>query len=79
MIPTRAIFLGVWALRHPHPAVDLKLLRHSQSALAIGLSVLTAVVLFSMLFLAPLYMEEIQRLSALTAGLVLLPQASVAV
>jgi EmrB/QacA subfamily drug resistance transporter len=67
----------VWALRHPHPAVDLKLLRHTQSALAIGLSVLTAVVLFSMLFLAPLYMEEIQRLSALIAGVVLLPQALV--
>ncbi|QBD83300.1 DHA2 family efflux MFS transporter permease subunit [Ktedonosporobacter rubrisoli] len=67
----------VWALRHPHPAVDLKLLRHSQSALAIGLSVLTAVVLFSMLFLAPLYMEEIQQLSALIAGVVLLPQALV--
>lgn len=66
-----------WALRRPHPAIDLKLLRHSQPALAIGLSVLTAVVLFSMLFLIPIYMEEVQRLSPLIAGLVLLPQALV--
>jgi MFS family permease len=39
--------------------------------------VLTAVVLFSMLFLIPLYMENVQKLSPLIAGLVLLPQALV--
>jgi predicted MFS family arabinose efflux permease len=66
-----------WALRRPHPAVDLKLLRHPQPALAISLSVLTAVVLFSMLFLIPIYMEDVQKLSPLIAGLVLLPQALV--
>lgn len=65
----------VWALRQPHPAVDLKLLRYSQSALAIGLSVLTAVVIFSMLVLIPVYMEDVQRISPLIVGLVLLPQA----
>jgi EmrB/QacA subfamily drug resistance transporter len=65
----------IWALRRLHPAVNLKLLRHPQSALAISLSVLTAVVIFSMLVLIPIYMEDVQRLSPLTAGLVLLPQA----
>lgn len=64
-----------WALHRSHPAVDLKLLHSPQSGLAIGLSVLTAVVIFSMLFLIPVYLEEVQRVSPLIAGLVLLPQA----
>lgn len=67
----------LWALRRPHPAVDLKLLRHAQTALAVGLSALAAVVLFVMLFLLPIYMEDLQGLSPLVVGLALLPQGLV--
>src|SRR5262249_8563895 len=36
----------VWALRRPPPAVDLKLLRHFQPALAVGLCALSSIVMF---------------------------------
>src|SRR5215471_259345 len=61
----------VWASRHAYPAVDLKVLRHPQPALAVGLSALVAVVLFVMLFLIPVFLESVQRLSPLIAGLTL--------
>lgn len=66
-----------WALRSAHPAVDLKLLRHPQPALAIGLSALAAVIMFATFVLVPVFLEELQGLSALDAGLVLFPQALV--
>jgi EmrB/QacA subfamily drug resistance transporter len=67
----------LWALLRKHPAVDLKLLRHPQPALAVALCTLAGVIMFSMLFLIPIFMEDLQRTSALTAGLALLPQGLV--
>jgi EmrB/QacA subfamily drug resistance transporter len=67
----------IWASRHAHPAVDLKLLRHPQPALAVGLSALVAIVLFVMVFLIPVFMESVQGFSPLIAGLTLLPQGLV--
>ncbi len=67
----------VWAFRHAHPAVDLKVLRHPQPALAVGLSALVAIVLFVMLFLIPVFLESVQGLSPVVAGLALLPQGLV--
>ncbi len=67
----------IWALIRPHPAVDLKLLRHPQSALAVGLAALAAVVMFAMLFLIPVFMEQLQGHTPLVAGLALLPQGLV--
>jgi predicted MFS family arabinose efflux permease len=67
----------LWALRHPHPAVDLKLLRHAQPALAVVLCALASIVMFSMLVLVPVFMESLQGKSALVAGLALLPQGLV--
>jgi predicted MFS family arabinose efflux permease len=75
-----AALLGLyvaWALRRPHPAVDLALLRARQPALAVVLSALAAVVLFVMIFLVPVYMQSVQGVSALVAGLALLPQGLV--
>lgn len=72
-----ALLLGayvLWAVRRAHPAVDLKLLRHPQTALAIGLCTIAAVVMFAMVVLAPIFLENLQGHSALVAGLALLPQ-----
>jgi EmrB/QacA subfamily drug resistance transporter len=68
---------AAWARRRHHPAVSLGLLSSRGPALAIGLSVLAAVVLFAALFLIPAYVQDVQRLSATVAGLVLLPQGLV--
>jgi EmrB/QacA subfamily drug resistance transporter len=67
----------LWAFRLAHPAVDLKVLRHPQPALAVGLSALVAVVLFVMLFLIPVFLQSVQGYSPLVAGLALLPQGLV--
>jgi EmrB/QacA subfamily drug resistance transporter len=66
-----------WALWRPHPALDLKLLRHLQPALAVGLCALASIVMFSMLVLVPIYMESLLGDTAVAAGLALLPQGLV--
>jgi len=66
-----------WAARRRHPAVDLRLLRRGQSALAVWLCVLTSVALFSVLFLLPILVQDLQRHGPLASGLVLLPQGIV--
>ncbi|HEX6500914.1 MAG TPA: DHA2 family efflux MFS transporter permease subunit [Micromonosporaceae bacterium] len=67
----------LWASRREHPAVDLRLLRSPQPALAIWLCVLTSVALFAVLFLIPILVQNLQGHSALASGLVLLPQGIV--
>lgn len=64
----------VWALRRREPAVDLTLLRHGRSALALTLSVLSSVVAFAAVFLIPVFTQTVQHFSALATGLALLPQ-----
>jgi len=68
---------GVWAVRRPDPAVDLKLLRDGQTALALVIITVASTVLFAMLFLLPIFVESIQGEPATVAGLVLLPQGVV--
>lgn len=64
----------VWATRIEHPAVDLGLVRGLRSAVGLSLIIVATVVLGAVLFLIPIYMQQIQGYSALHAGLVLLPQ-----
>ena len=63
-----------WARGREHPAVDLRLLREPQSALAVGLCVLTSLAMFGVLFLLPVLVQDVQGHGALASGLVLLPQ-----
>ena len=63
-----------WARRREHPAVDLRILRQAQSALAVWLCMLTSVALFSVLFLLPVLIQDVQGHGPLASGLVLLPQ-----
>ncbi len=68
---------GLWSLRKPNPAINLKLLRNTQTALALVIITIAATVLFAMLFLLPIFMESIQGVSATITGLTLLPQGIV--
>ena len=65
---------GRWAVGHDEPIVAIGLLQRPQPALALTLSALVSVVLFVMLFLIPVFLQEIQGKSAVVAGLALLPQ-----
>jgi len=63
--------------RHPMPAVNLSLLGSPRRALTLALACVASVVLFSVLFLAPVYLQDIQHRSTAVTGLVLLPQGVV--
>jgi EmrB/QacA subfamily drug resistance transporter len=63
-----------WAPHTRHPAVDVTLLRHRHSALALGLSVISSVVAFAAVFLLPVFTQSVQRHTAFATGLALLPQ-----
>jgi EmrB/QacA subfamily drug resistance transporter len=67
----------LWAMGRRNPAINLKLIRHLQTALALTISIIAAVVLFAVLFLLPVFMESFQGLSVEVAGLALLPQGLV--
>jgi DHA2 family multidrug resistance protein len=64
-----------WELRHPHPVVNLRLLRNSNFAIScitmggLGMSMLGAIVLM------PQFMQTILGYSAMDAGVVLAPGA----
>jgi predicted MFS family arabinose efflux permease len=66
-----------WALRSPHPAINLRLLRDRLAALTVALSILVSIVTFAAMFLLPVFMQTVQGYSALQAGLALLPQGLV--
>ncbi len=58
-------------------AVSLSLLASPRRALTLALACITSVVLFAMLFLAPVFLQQVQHHSTTVTGLVLLPQGVV--
>jgi predicted MFS family arabinose efflux permease len=64
----------LYARRRPAPAVRLDLLTRTSTAIPVILTGLAGVVLFGMLFLIPVFLQDQAGDSALTTGLVLLPQ-----
>jgi EmrB/QacA subfamily drug resistance transporter len=62
--------------RAPAP-VNLSLLRSPARALTLALACIASVVLFAVLFLAPVFLQQIQHHSTTVTGLVLLPQGIV--
>jgi len=59
------------------PAVNLSLLRSPARALTLALACVAGVVLFAVLFLAPVFLQQIQHHGTTVTGLVLLPQGIV--
>ena len=63
--------------RRAPPAVDLSPLRSPRRALTLALACAASVVLFAVLFLAPVFLQQIQHHGTTVTGLVLLPQGVV--
>jgi EmrB/QacA subfamily drug resistance transporter len=63
--------------RRARPAVNLSVLGAPRRALTLALACVASVVLFSVLFLAPVYLQDIQHRTAARTGLALLPQGVV--
>ncbi|QQE77859.1 DHA2 family efflux MFS transporter permease subunit [Alicyclobacillus sp. SO9] len=66
---------ALWASTTKNPAVDLRLMRSSYTALAMALCALTSVVMFSIIVIIPLFMENVQGKTPLITGLTMFPQA----
>jgi EmrB/QacA subfamily drug resistance transporter len=65
---------AVWAFTRRSPVVDLRVLTSRDPALAIVLSIIAGLVLFAVLFLMPVFIQDVQGQSPTAAGLLLLPQ-----
>jgi EmrB/QacA subfamily drug resistance transporter len=66
------------ATKRPAPApVNLSLLRSPARAFTLALACIASVVLFAVLFLAPVFLQQIQHHGTTVTGLVLLPQGIV--
>jgi EmrB/QacA subfamily drug resistance transporter len=63
--------------RRVPPAVDVSPLRSPRRALTLALACVASVVLFAVLFLAPVFLQQIQHHGTTVTGLVLLPQGVV--
>ena len=68
------VFYTLWALRKPNPVVNLAMVLHRNSAIALVLQVLCSVVAFGTVFLLPIFTQDVQGHTALATGLALLPQ-----
>jgi len=62
---------------HAPPAVNLSLLASPLRSVTLALACVASVVLFAVLFLAPVFLQDVQHRSATVTGLVLLPQGIV--
>jgi EmrB/QacA subfamily drug resistance transporter len=60
-------------LREKTPLLDLNMFKRGGFSLAIGLTFVTTIGLFSLVFLLPLFLQNLRGFSALASGLMVLP------
>jgi len=71
-----AMALFVWQeLRHPHPVVDLHVLRDTQFAVSLVIGLIVGAALFSVVFVFPVYAQTLIGFTAWDTGLAVLPGA----
>lgn len=71
-----AMAMFVWQeLRHPHPVVDLRILKNGQFAVSLILSFIVGTALFSVVFVFPVYVQTLLGFTAWETGLAVLPGA----
>jgi EmrB/QacA subfamily drug resistance transporter len=62
------------SLRSPRPALDLRVLRDRGAAVSFVLCAAASVAAWSILFLLPIFLQQVQGYTAFVAGLAMLPQ-----
>jgi EmrB/QacA subfamily drug resistance transporter len=60
-----------WELRHPHPLLDLRLLKNRYLTLAVITAFLTTMVLTGTIFLVPFYLEMVKEYHSTFAGMII--------
>jgi EmrB/QacA subfamily drug resistance transporter len=61
-------------LTEKKPMLDLRMFKHRGYAIGIGLTFITTIGLYAIIFLLPLFLQQLRGLSAFDSGLMLLPQ-----
>lgn len=69
------VMFVVYELGHDAPIVNLRVLKNRSFATGTGIGAILGAVLFSTLFLLPLYMQEFLRYNAMQTGLALMPRS----
>ena len=64
-----------WELRHPNPAVQLRVLRHRSLAAGSVLSMIVGIGLYGTVFLIPIFAQGVLHFTAIQTGLLMLPGA----
>jgi EmrB/QacA subfamily drug resistance transporter len=62
-------------LREQQPMLDLRIFKYGGFSLAVGLNLVTTIGLFSVIFLLPMFLQNIRGLNAMQTGLMLMPMA----
>lgn len=76
MASVSALGLFVWQeLRHPHPVVELRILRDAQFAASLIIGFIVGIALFAVIFIFPVYAQSLIGFTAWETGLVVLPGA----
>ena len=71
-----AISLIIWIvmeLRSAQPMLDLRIFKNRGFSMATGLNFVTTIGLFSIIFLLPLFLQNVRGLTALETGILMLP------
>lgn len=63
-------------LRHPHPIVDLRILKDMQFTVSLFFTLLIGAALFSTIFVFPVYAQTLLGFTAWETGMVILPSAA---
>ncbi len=72
---TAAVLFVFQELRHPHPVVELRILKDPQFAVSLLFGFLVGAGLYSTIFIFPVYAQTIVGFTAWETGLVILPGA----
>lgn len=62
-------------LYHPHPMLDIRILKYSQYTLSILITSVLNMALFGFVFIMPLFLQNLRGLTAMQTGILMFPSA----
>lgn len=69
------ILFCLWELQAPYPMLDIRLFKNGVFAASIAATSLLVVAMFAAIFLVPLYCQNLQGLTPMQTGLLMMPMA----
>jgi len=71
------VLFSLWELYIPYPMLDIRLLTNKVFTASIGAMSLTSIAMFAGIFLVPFYCQNLQGLTPMQTGLLMMPMALV--